>query len=895
LPEKAQSNQREVAPKSVGIAGALWACRRLAFQALSWPPAWLRARMSNTHVGAHLAGVVLLTGALTFAVVGVVSLIRLRADAEEQASALFQLSRQQLARKLDGEARLAETRLRVLFEDAHRQTRYLSQRQDVVKAVISANAVAMQLLLHPAGVTGELDAFLVSDAVGNIIGSSRTTDLLVASEAMARLGLTDRIASILSKNQRNARRSDRITLRVMPDDDRAIGIPVGRTVGHFAFEPVFDDFGDVAGVLIGIRSLAPSESTFEEFSSIVNAGVLVKDGSVTLSSGGLPAFDFHAAVDLADDELISASGGNRVGRCAAHELGLLVCAHVEASEVKEAQHQMLRVSERQAGALFTWFLVLAAGSLGILVSVVLVTVRRVTRGLPQLATAAASVARGDLDVPFHAIGVGEVRSLGQAFEVMLGNLRESVGQTRKLAFFDPVTGLPNRAKLRMDGINALASGSADVVFLFIDLDRFKSINDTFGHKTGDKLLGALAHRLVDFFNSRVQSNDIGSYEIGRLAGDEFLAVLNLSSSETLLKGLVEDLIERLGESFVIGSAHMTVGASVGIAIAGRDGRSYDDLLISADVAMYEAKRSGRNAYAFFTAEAAALMQERLTIEHELRIALSERTLAVLYQPLFSLRDGRIVGAEALVRWHHPTLGDVPPSKFIGVAEDAGLISELGNFVLERAVTETAALVRESGDLRIAVNVSVLQLEDPTFSSRIEACLAQADFPLDRLEIEITESVAMRESDVIQSQIINLRQTGVHFSLDDFGTGYSNLSMLARLPVDTLKIDRSLIAGIHRSSEQQAIVRTILALTQSLGFHSVVEGVEVSEELEFVTSAGADIAQGFLFSRPVSFDMLKAMHNTRAVRRATRRVDTAYGRCEDPVTGDNPGRRSRTAP
>lgn len=884
----------EVAPRSVRIVGGLWAKgRRLLSQVAPWVPRWLRARISDTHVGAHLAWVVLLTGALTFAVVGVVSLVRLRADTEEQATAVAQLSRQQLARKLDGEARLAEARLRVLFDEAHRQTRYLSQRQDVVKAVVSANSVAMQLLLHPASVTGELDGFLVSDAGGNIIGSSRTTDLLIAGEAIARLGLADRIGLVLKNNRRSDRRSDRTTLRVMPDDDRAIGMPDGRAIAHFAIEPVFDDFGDVAAVLIGIRSLAPSESTFEQFSSIVNAGVLVKDGDLVLSSGGLPAFDFRATTKLADDELIFGSGGNRVGRCAVHELGLLVCVHVEASEVQEAQQQMLRVSERQAGTLFTWFLLLAAGSLGILVSVVLISVRRVTRGLPQLATAAASVARGDLDVPFRAIGVGEVRGLGQAFEVMLANLRESLGQTRKLAFFDPVSGLPNRAKLRIDGTEALASAMSEVVFLFIDLDRFKSINDTFGHKTGDLLLGALAQRLVDFFDDRVRSHEIGAFRIGRLGGDEFLVILDVGATEALLTGVVDELIRRLGEDFVIGSAHMTVGASVGIAIGGRDGETYDDLLVSADVAMYEAKRSGTNSYAFFTPQAAALVQERLAIEKDLRVALHDRTLSVLYQPLFSLRHGRIVGAEALVRWRHATLGDIPPGKFIGIAEDAGLISELGQFVLERAVTETAALVRDSGDLRIAVNVSVLQLEDPTFAATLEACLAQAGFPLERLEIEITESVAMRASEVVQLQIVRLRRAGVHFSLDDFGTGYSNLSRLARLPVDTLKIDRSLIAGIHHSSEQQAIVRTILALSQSMGFASVVEGVEVAEERDFVTEAGADFAQGFFFSRPVSSDMLKAMQHTRALRRITGRSDTVAGQPGGRgMTGVTAGRRNR---
>jgi len=528
----------------------------------------------------------------------------------------------------------------------------------------------------------------------------------------------------------------------------------------------------------------------------------------------------------------------------------------------------LRISERQAGTLFTWFLVLAAGSVGVLVTVVLISVRRVTRGLPQLATAAAAVADGDLDVPFRAAGIGEVRGLGQAFEVMLANLRESVGQTRRLAFFDPVTGLANREKMRIDGAAVLASNRRDVAFLFIDLDRFKSINDTFGHKSGDALLAALGARLSRFFEMRLKKREIAGFRLGRLGGDEFLVILTSTLSPADLQRLSETLIVDLGENFEIGTAHMTVGASIGIALGGRDGGDYDALLLSADVAMYEAKRAGRNSCAFFTEAAANLMQERLLIEQDLRMALKEGTLSVLYQPMISLTNGRVVGAEALVRWQHPQRGDIPPGKFIGIAEEAGLIAALGEFVLKRAISETVDLVRESGDLMIAVNVSVLQLEDPTFSAMVEASLAEVGFPLDRLEIEITESVAMQASDVVKRQLASLSRMGVRFSLDDFGTGYSNLSMLAQLQVDTLKIDRSLVDGVHANTQQQAIVQTILSLARSLGFDTVVEGVELEQDLDFVVAAGADIAQGFFFSRAISMDMLKALQNARSARRST---------------------------
>jgi len=807
----------------------------------------------------------MLTGAVTFAVVGLVALLRLSEDAVEQAHALSELSRQQIARRLDAEALLAQARVSVLLGEASRQTRYLAQRLDIVKAVSSANHVAIQELLTPASVTGELDALLVADATGTVIGGSRAPDLLAATEALAALGANEAITSIFKDNRRLVRWSHHATYRVSESFNAAVGLPQGRIVAHLAVEPVFDDFGDVAGALVGVRTLAPSEKTLELFAGIVQAGVAVTDGDRIISAGGEPPVGLTPIASQMPSGLITMSGSGRVARCVTDELGLLVCVHVDAGQVEETQKELQRISERQAGTLFRWFLFLAAGSLGVLVLVVLISVKRATSGLPQLASAATSVARGELDIPFNASGIGEVRSLGRAFEVMLSNLRESLGRIRQLAFFDQMTELANREKIRIDGVSTLLSGKDDVAFFFIDVDRFKSINDTFGHKTGDVLLRQLASRLKQFFEERQEAGDFRQFAAGRLSGDEFLIILSGALTPAGLRACAEALIKRLGETYVIDRTHMTIGASIGIAISGRDGARYDELLVNADVAMYEAKRKGRNSFAFFTAEAADLMHERRALEQDLRTALRDGSLDVFYQPMISLIDNGVVGAEALVRWAHPSRGDIPPGKFISIAEEAGLIAELGQFVLARAIEE----VRHVSDIRISVNVSVLQLEDPTFATSVESCLLKSGLPPSRLELEVTESVAMRASDVVQKQLKQLRALGVRFSIDDFGTGYSNLSMLARLRFDTLKIDRSLVQGARASIEQQVIVRTILSLARSLGFGTIVEGVEQAEDLAFVMKEGADVAQGYYFSEALPIGSFEAFVNARRLRQISR--------------------------
>jgi diguanylate cyclase (GGDEF)-like protein len=569
---------------------------------------------------------------------------------------------------------------------------------------------------------------------------------------------------------------------------------------------------------------------------------------------------------VARAKLLHAAESDRVARCVDYVADLRVCAHTRAAEVKASQEQMFRIGAEQTRSLMIWFLVLAAGSLFALVTGLLISVRYATRGLPQQSRADAAVADGDLDVPFEAVGSGEVHSLGLAFEAMLTNLRASLGRIRQLAFYDPVTGLANREKIRLDGAALLARLGPDdrAVFLFIDLNRFKSINDTFGHKAGDNLLKNVAARLSAYFDAERQGGRITEALLARIGGDEFLAIVNCRATEDELSSLMEGLLQRLCEPFEVGSARMMIGASIGLALCPEHGTDYETLLMNADIAMYEAKRRGGRDYAFFTPEAAEAMQERLTIEHDLKVAVRERRFSVHYQPKISCADGSIVGVEALVRWNHPERGYIAPSKFIGIAEETGLVPEIGLFVLERAIGDIGPMIAQGIEITVAVNVSILQLEDPEFSETVAGILARLRFPANYLELEITESLATRDSEVVQQQILRLREMGVKIAIDDFGTGYSNLAMLARLPIDTIKLDRSLVQDVPTNPEKQTIVRTMMALARSFGFKTVAEGVETHPELDFLVHEGADMAQGYLFSPPVPIETVNLLLRPRGL-------------------------------
>jgi EAL domain-containing protein (putative c-di-GMP-specific phosphodiesterase class I) len=303
---------------------------------------------------------------------------------------------------------------------------------------------------------------------------------------------------------------------------------------------------------------------------------------------------------------------------------------------------------------------------------------------------------------------------------------------------------------------------------------------------------------------------------------------------------------------------MSIGASVGITSYPQDGSDFETLLINADLAMYAAKQSGRNSFARFTAELGAQAKRRLRLESDLKAAIRDRKLIVHYQPKLECLSGRIRGVEALVRWHHPELGFVDPCAFLPIASEIGLIGEIDEFVIGRAIEEIGALNQGGTDLQLSVNVTATEIADPGFLDKIGLALRRTEFPPSRLEIEITESDALQNPDAVRHRVANLRRMGVRLAIDDFGAGYSNLATLARLPIDTLKLDRALVAGVGSDPDKRGIVRVALGLARELGLDSVAEGIENAEEYDFVVAEGATMAQGYFCSPPVALPNLIAL-------------------------------------
>lgn len=829
--------------------------RRAETRLLSWRGSSLIGTVQTLPISVRLAAVVLMTGCLTFGVIGALASLRFDRGLHEQAAALGALSERQLGEKLEGEAFLARARLDMLFSESDRQVHALAERQDIARTVATHNDVTIREMFNPAAQSADLSVLLAVASDGYVIGANAQLDLLEIDEAVRSSGLGEKLAQTLKSATRKVRHSRSETRRMGATLGKALQLEPER-IGHIVIEPVFDDFGDVIGALLGVRLILPLEPTLERFAALARVGVSVISEAGVVSSAQAENVRLDYRSELGTTLLLTADG-EHVARCAPYEGSTIVCATTRAAEIKASQEQMIRIGAQQSKSLLAWILALSAVSLFALVAALLISVRHATKGLPQLSRAAASVAQGELNIPFEAVGVGEVRTLAVAFETMLSNLRSSLGQIRNLAYFDQVTGLSNREKIRIDVLALLKRIPAQntAAFVFIDLDRFKAVNDTFGHKAGDQLLVSVARRIGDFF-----SNDgaLAGFEcplLARVGGDEFLVVLEHESGRMDLEDLLERLLSELAAPYQIGPARMLIGASIGVSLLHLHGSTYDELLMNADIAMYVAKRKSGNNYVMFTAEAAEIMQERLAIENDLKLAVQDRSLEVHYQPKVSCADGSIVGVEALARWRHSKRDYISPAKFISIAEEAGLIPEIGIFVLERALQDFAAIAAGERPVSLAVNVSVIQLENLDFASTVQAMLGRTAFPANSLELEITESMAMHNSGVVQDQIYKLRDLGVHIAIDDFGTGYSNLATLARLPIDTLKLDRSLIQGAPTSSEKKSIVRTVLALARSLGFKTVAEGVETQEELDFVVQEGADIVQGYLFSPAVPISTL----------------------------------------
>jgi diguanylate cyclase (GGDEF)-like protein len=412
-----------------------------------------------------------------------------------------------------------------------------------------------------------------------------------------------------------------------------------------------------------------------------------------------------------------------------------------------------------------------------------------------------------------------------------------------LATRDALTGLPNRVllhdRLEQAVFNA-ARNHGGFGFMFIDLDRFKTINDSLGHQVGDELLKRVSQRLT----ACTRATDT----VARLGGDEFAVILeNLGNDDDEGAQQVADkMIASMGAPMLIENQHLSTSCSIGISLYPTDGKDSATLMKNADVAMYYAKEKGRNNYQFFSADMNVKAQERLSVENYLRLALRRNELVIHYQPRMRMSDGALVGMEALIRWQHPRRGLLGPDKFIGVAEDSGLIVPIGEWVLEHACEQLRQWQGSvAPGLRLSVNISVGQVADGERLFRaVEAAVLKSGIEPSTLELELTESHLMQDIHEKASLLHRLGELGVGLSIDDFGTGYSSLSYLKTLPVDSIKIDSSFVRDIHTDANDEAIIKAILAMAHSLHLSVVAEGVETEAQFRALKELGCDEYQGF---------------------------------------------------
>lgn len=425
-----------------------------------------------------------------------------------------------------------------------------------------------------------------------------------------------------------------------------------------------------------------------------------------------------------------------------------------------------------------------------------------------------------------------------------------------LANHDSLTELPNRS-LASDRFGQAVQRCSrletphKIALIYIDLDDFKTINDSLGHETGDRYLVAIAERLRDATR--------GCDTVCRLGGDEFLLILENINDERDVSSIAANVQERISHPVITGQHKLVCSASIGVAVYPNDGDRYEELVKKADIAMYRSKDMGRNTVHYYNPSMNSDALGRMQLLEDLRVALAGDQLYVEYQPIVLLATGEIVGAEALVRWQHPIRGFIGPDVFIPLAEKSGLIVEIGAWVLERACRDIFKLQQEcTKDFRVAVNVSSIQLKRDDFKERIKKILREIPITPNSLELEITESELISDSPEFDDAVEQLKTMGISLAIDDFGTGYSNLGYVQKIKVAKLKIDRSFVQGIEDNSDNQAIVRAVHNIADGLIMKTVAEGVENAHELEFLKGLGITHGQGYLWSRPVPIQKLLAM-------------------------------------
>lgn len=448
-----------------------------------------------------------------------------------------------------------------------------------------------------------------------------------------------------------------------------------------------------------------------------------------------------------------------------------------------------------------------------------------------------------------------VKNLGTHPQVMvwaqdITERKQLEEQIRQMAYYDPLTGLLNRNLLndRLEvALNNAASGNEKVGILFLDLDHFKTINDTLGHEVGDMLLKQVADRIKKV----VRQEDT----VARMGGDEFVIIIPNLAKEDETVDRARQVLETLSPIYRIGQNELYITCSIGIAIYPNDGGEIKTLLKNSDLAMYRAKERGRNNFQFFAPSMNTLAVERMVIEKNLRKAVGGTEFQLYYQPKICLRSGQVVGLEALMRWENPELGFVNPQKSIPIAEETRLIIQIGHWIIQSACEQIKRLEAISPDISIAVNLSVIQFNSPDLASEIKGVIEETGIDPQKLQVEVTESILIQDSNLAINILKRLNELGIKVCIDDFGTGYSSLSYLKNMPIDYLKIDQSFIRDLSDPTNE-AITRAVVALARSLHMQTIAEGVETEEQKCFLQTIDCDEAQGFLFSKPLPVDQIE---------------------------------------
>jgi diguanylate cyclase (GGDEF)-like protein len=474
------------------------------------------------------------------------------------------------------------------------------------------------------------------------------------------------------------------------------------------------------------------------------------------------------------------------------------------------------------------------------------------RALAALSDRLLAVEDGDLISPAPPSVRRAMPKLAAAVDSLFAEVRTSIENAHSLGMYDPVTSLPNRLHFRSEADKMLGEASAGSrsAMLFVDLDRFKMVNDSLGHARGDQLLIMVANRLRVVVNAEFNGQARNRPLLARLAGDEFTMFFPEIESSDEIERVARRVVVAISEPFELCAHSVDIGASIGVAISPDHGSSIEALMRAADIAMYHAKSKGGGRHFLFDAELAAEHQQKIETEKALTEAVQRGDFVLAFQPQMSLVTGEVCGAEALLRWNHPKDGLRQPNCFIPIAERTGIIADIGDWVLGEVASILGNWHRSGYRGRLAFNISPRQVDRADFFVKLRHAFADADVPLSMVELEFTESAAMQVSEAVISEIRSLRDDGVRISIDDFGTGYSNIARLRAMPLDRVKLDPSLIAEIDTSEKARVVVQAVIQLIKGVDCEIVAEAVETVAQADILRAMGCDTVQGFIFAEPM---------------------------------------------